>query len=117
MLDRDVDQVSQQSQKRALRGTPAQLLSQKEGVEKHFTIRRDYEADGLQWTLLLPKDADGQVEQVSVAFQGDVLKRLEMTDKFNQTTRFRFTNTQRNPPLDASLFRFEAPPGFDVWER
>ena len=116
LLDRDLDQVSHQSQKRALRGTPAQLLSQKEGVEKHFTIRRDYEADGLQWTLLLPKDADGQVEQVSVAFQGDVLKRLEMTDKFNQTTRFTFSDSRRNPRLAASLFEFKAPPGFDVWE-
>ena len=116
LLDRDLDQVSHQSQKRALRGTPAQLLSQKEGVEKHFTIRRDYEADGLQWTLLLPKDADGQVEQVSVAFQGDVLKRLEMTDKFNQTTRFTFSDNRRNPRLAASLFEFKAPPGFDVWE-
>ena len=116
LLDRDLDQVSHQSQQRALRGTPAQLLSVKGGVERHFSIQRDYEADGLQWTRLIPKDEDSQMEQVSVAFEGDQLKRLEMTDKFNQTTRFRFTNTTRNPRLNASLFKFEAPPGFDVWE-
>jgi outer membrane lipoprotein carrier protein len=117
LLDRELDQVSHQSQKSALRGTPAQLFSGQGGVEKYFSIHRDYEANGLQWTQLIPKDADSQMEQVSIAFDGKQLKRLEMTDKFNQTTRFRFTNTQRNPPLDASLFRFEAPPGFDVWER
>ena len=116
LLDRDLDQVSHQSQQRALRGTPAQLLSVRGGVEKHFSIQRDYEADGLQWTRLIPKDEDSQMEQVSVAFEGNQLKRLEMTDKFNQTTRFRFTNTTRNPRLNASLFKFEAPPGFDVWE-
>ncbi len=116
LLDRDLDQVSHQSQQRALRGTPAQLLSGRGGVEKHFSIQRDYEADGLQWTRLIPKDEDSQMEQVSVAFEGNQLKRLEMTDKFNQTTRFRFTNTTRNPRLNASLFKFEAPPGFDVWE-
>ena len=116
LLDRDLDQVSHQSQQRALRGTPAQLLSDRGGVEKHFSIQRDYEADGLQWTRLIPKDEDSQMEQVSVAFEGNQLKRLEMTDKFNQTTRFRFTNTTRNPRLNASLFKFEAPPGFDVWE-
>jgi outer membrane lipoprotein carrier protein len=116
LLDRELDQVSHQSQKSALRGTPAQLLSGQGGVEKYFSIHRDYEANGLQWTQLIPKDADSQMEQVSIAFEGKQLKRLEMTDKFNQTTRFSFTNTQRNPRLDASLFKFEAPPGFDVWE-
>ena len=116
LLDRDLDQVSHQSQKTALRGTPAQLLSQKESVEQHFTISRDYEANGLQWTLLIPRDKDGQMEQVSVAFKDNQLMRLEMTDKFNQTTRFRFTEARRNPGLEKSLFKFKAPPGFDVWE-
>lgn len=116
LLDRDLDQVSHQSQKRALRGTPAQLLSQKGKVEKHFRIERDFEADGLHWTMLVPKDEDGQMEQVSVAFKGGNLKRLEMIDKFNQTTRFTFTNARRNPRLNSSLFKFKAPPGFDVWE-
>ncbi len=116
LLDRELDQVSHQSQKTALRGTPAQLLSGQGGVEKYFSIHRDYESNGLHWTQLIPKDADSQMEQVSIAFEGKQLKRLEMTDKFNQTTRFRFTNTQRNPRLDASLFDFKAPPGFDVWE-
>lgn len=116
LLDRDLDQVSHQSQKKALRGTPAQLLSQKDRVEKHFTIRRDYESGGLQWTLLIPKDEDGQMEKVSVAFKDGELKRLVMTDKFNQTTRFAFTNARRNPGLKSSLFKFKAPKGFDVWE-
>ena len=116
LLDRELDQVSHQSQKTALRGTPAQLLSGQGSVERHFSIHRDYEANGLQWTQLIPKDEDSQMEQVSVAFDGNQLKRLEMTDKFNQTTRFKFTNPTRNPRLDGALFRFEAPPGFDVWE-
>lgn len=116
LLDRDLDQVSHQSQTTALRGTPAQLLSGKDGVERHFRIHRDYVANGLEWTQLIPKDADSQMEQVSVAFDGNQLRRLEMTDKFNQTTRFRFTNPRRNPQLDSALFKFKAPPGFDVWE-
>jgi outer membrane lipoprotein carrier protein len=116
LLDRELDQVSHQAQKKALRGTPAQLLSQKEKVEKHFRIQRDYDAEGLQWTLLVPKDSEGQVDQVSVAFKDGELKRLVMTDKFNQTTRFKFSNSKRNPKLKGSLFKFKAPAGFDIWE-
>ncbi|MEN8214164.1 MAG: outer membrane lipoprotein chaperone LolA, partial [Pseudomonadota bacterium] len=43
LLDRDLEQVSHQPQKMALRGTPAQLLSQGEKVDKHFRITREYQ--------------------------------------------------------------------------
>ena len=116
LLDRDLEQVSHQPQKIALRGTPAQLLSQGERVDKHFTIVRQYQRDGLEWVALAPVDKDSQVEEVDVAFRDNKLMKLEMMDKLGQHTRFSFSNVQRNPSLSKSLFKFEAPPGYDVWE-
>ena len=116
LLDRDLEQVSHQPQKMALRGTPAQLLSQGEKVDKHFTILREYKRDGLEWMALAPVDKDSQVEEVDVAFLDNKLVKLEMTDKLGQHTRFSFSNVKRNPVLNKSLFKFKAPPGFDVWE-
>ena len=116
LLDRDLEQVSHQPQKMALRGTPAQLLSQGEKVNKHFTILREYKRDGLEWIALAPVDKDSQVEEVDVAFLDNKLVKLEMTDKLGQYTRFSFSNVKRNPVLNKSLFKFKAPPGFDVWE-
>jgi outer membrane lipoprotein carrier protein len=116
LLDRDLEQVSHQPQSMALRGTPAQLLSQGEKVENHFRLAREYRSEGLQWVSLTPLDDDSQVEQVLVAFRGDQLVRLEMVDKLGQYTRFSFSNLKRNPPLSKSLFKFKAPPGYDVWE-
>ncbi len=116
LLDRDLEQVSHQPQKMALRGTPAQLLSQGEKIDKHFTILREYKRDGLEWMALAPVDKDSQIEEVDVAFRDNKLIKLEMTDKLGQYTRFSFSNVQRNPSLSKSLFKFKAPPGFDVWE-
>ena len=116
LLDRDLEQVSHQPQKMALRGTPAQLLSQGESVDKHFTILREYKRDGLEWMALAPVDKDSQVEEVNVAFRDNKLVKLEMTDKLGQYSRFSFSDVKRNPVLKKSLFKFKAPPGFDVWE-
>ena len=116
LLDRDLEQVSHQPQKMALRGTPAQLLSQGERVDKHFTILREYKRDGLEWMALAPVDKDSQIEEVNVAFRDNKLVKLEMADKLGQYTKFSFSNVQRNPSLSKSLFKFKAPPGFDVWE-
>ncbi|MEN8214116.1 MAG: outer-membrane lipoprotein carrier protein LolA, partial [Pseudomonadota bacterium] len=103
-------------QKMALRGTPAQLLSQGEKVDKHFRITREYQREGLQWMLLAPVDTDSQMEEVLVAFRDNNLVKLEMADKLGQYTRFSFSNVKRNPSLSKSLFKFQAPPGYDVWE-
>ena len=65
---------------------------------------------------LAPVDKDSQVEEVDVAFLDNKLVKLEMTDKLGQHTRFSFSNVKRNPVLNKSLFKFKAPPGFDVWE-
>jgi outer membrane lipoprotein carrier protein len=116
LQDRDLEQVSHQPQKMALRGTPAQLLSQGERVDRHFTVLREYQRDELEWMALAPVDKDSQVEEVDVAFRDNKLIKLEMTDKLGQHTRFSFSNVQRNPTLSKSLFKFKAPPGFDVWE-
>jgi outer membrane lipoprotein carrier protein len=37
-----------------------------------------------------------------------------MADNFGQTTRFLFTNVQRNPALDDKLFDFTPPPAIDL---
>ena len=116
LYDRELEQVSHQSEKTALRGTPAQLLSGDGKVGDYFTVTGNFDADGLAWLTLEPRDSETQVEQIRIAFKGNALAELEMDDKFGQTTRFRFSNVSRNPQLDRALFRFEAPPGVDVWD-
>jgi outer membrane lipoprotein carrier protein len=116
LLDREMEQVSHQGQKSALRGTPAQLLSSAGKVESYFTIQDRYTNGDLDWTTLKPKDGDSQMETIRIAFRDRQLSKLEMDDKLGQTIRFNFSGVKRNPGLQSSLFVFQAPKGFDVWE-
>jgi len=64
-----------------------------------------------------PKDEESQFTTVLAGFSGDELRALETTDKFNQITRFDFSDVERNPGLDPKLFVFTPPPGYDLFSQ
>ncbi len=112
--DLDLNQVSHRSQKSALEGTPAQLLSDEAPVEANFDIVEQGEADGLSWIELRPKDKESQFVKVRLGLADNRLQRMEMFDSFGQVTRFIFSDEQRNPDLPKDLFVFTPPPLIDL---
>jgi outer membrane lipoprotein carrier protein len=114
LYDKQLEQVSHRSQKTALEGTPAQLLSSTGPLEEHFEIKDIGVQAGFNWVELLPKDQDSQFRSVRLALTEQRLLRMEMADNFGQTTRFEFTHMQRNPQLDDGLFDFTPPPAVDL---
>lgn len=117
LYDPELEQVSHQSQKDALRGTPALLLSDDSPVTNHFEVIDLGLKDGLDWLELIPKLKDSEIVKIQVAFDGQYLDRFEMVDAFGQVTRFLFSRVQRNPHLTPELFRFEPPPAVDILGR
>ncbi len=105
--DLDLNQVSHQSQAKALRGTPALLLANAEPIETHFTTRSLASSDGRDWVELLPKDPETEVVRIELGFKGDRLESLIMADSFGQETRLNFSRIEANPPLDSNLFRID----------
>jgi outer membrane lipoprotein carrier protein len=112
--DIELEQVSHRSQKAALVGTPAQVLSDQAPITEHFQVNDLGEVDGLNWVELLPKGKESQFASLRLALIDNRLQRIEMIDNFGQTTRFVFDNLQRNPSLEASLFTFKPPPLIDM---
>ncbi len=115
--DPDLEQVSVQFQRKALRGTPAQLLSGRDPVENSFEISDGGRADGLTWVRLVPRSSDSQFETIRLGFADGELRRMEMTDKFGQQTRFRFFDIRHNPRFDSTFFRFEPPENVDLYNQ
>lgn len=111
----DLEQVTQQGQERALRGTPALLLVGDEPMEKHFEATEVGKHLGMEWIELIPRDPEGHFERIQMAFLGGELNRMEMRDRYGQITRFRFFGLQRNKALDPDLFKFESTDGYDVF--
>jgi len=114
--DIELDQISHQSQAKALDGTPAQLLASDEPIERHFAILPWNPDDGRDWVELQPKDADGQIKRIRIGFVGKDLDTLLMEDNFGQLTRFSFSGTKRNLKLDSHLFKMESPIGGNFLE-
>ncbi len=113
MHDAELNQVTHRSQKRILDGTPAQLLASREPPEKYFHISDFDRDDHRTWAELVPKTQDTDVAKLHIAFVDGELDTLLMEDRFGQLTRFIFTDVNRNPQLQFSMFRFERPPGAD----
>lgn len=114
LYDEELDQVSHQSQSRALKGTPAQLLVETSPLERYFEIS-DLDRDGdLSWVRLRPLAQESEFTQILLGLADNQLQELEMMDQFGQTTYFRFRDIERNREIDPELFVFRAPPGIDV---
>ncbi len=117
LVEPDLEQVSQRSQKAALRGTPAGLLAEKADLDRDFEVEELGVHQGIAWLRLVPRDEESPFEQILVGLDEKGLARLEMADRYGQVTDFRFHDLQRNPELPDRLFRFEPPPGYDILDQ
>jgi outer membrane lipoprotein carrier protein len=105
--DLDLNQVSHESQERALRGTPALLLADDEPIERQFTTKPVDSTDGRDWLELTPKATDSDIAKIELGFGKTGIESMIMEDSFGQTTRLNFSDIKRNPRLDAGLFKVD----------
>ncbi len=112
--DVELEQVSHRSQREALKGTPALLLSDTSPVGRYFDTRELGKKEGLIWVELLPKQKDVQFNHLRLGLADHELRRMEMSDSFGQVTRFVFSNIARNTELQDELFIFDPPSGLDL---
>jgi outer membrane lipoprotein carrier protein len=115
IIERDLEQVTQVPQRRALRGTPAIVLMGEGRLDNEFEVVDIGDSQGLAWAELIPRDEESQFVRILLAFDEETLRRMEMSDKFGQISRFRFFDVIRNPELDPELFEWDRPPGYDVF--
>jgi len=116
IFDIDLDQVIVKSMKKALGNTPAVLLSGSADLSDQFNIsdyQTDTKSDQLDWVELKPKDEEAGFQLLRLGFAPD-LQQMVLLDAFGQETRIQFSQLQRNPNIDPTLFQFVPPAGVDV---
>lgn len=112
--DQELNQVTTKKLGQALGSTPAAILAGDNSLEKNFTLQDDGAADGMEWVEARPRADDSSFERIRMGFSGGQLKAMVLHDNFGQTTSLNFLQMERNPSLDAGLFRFVPPKGADV---
>ena len=114
VYDKDLNQVVVRKLDVALGATPAALLAGDNALEKNFTLTAAGASDGIEFVDAAPKTAESQFTRVRIGFRDNLPRRMELTDAFGQITTLEFASVERNPSLDATLFRFDVPQGADV---
>lgn len=115
VFDKDLDQVTVREQANAINSTPASILTEGFGaVEKEFDTSFAGESQGVKWVLFTPKNPNSEYGSIRLGFADDVLKVVQIADKFDQLTYLEFENLQLNVDLDEAVFSFVPPEGVDV---
>lgn len=114
LYDADLAQVTIRPAADSLAGSPALLLSGRSDLKAEYNIADGGDSDGLGWSRLTPKGADGDFRELRAGIAGGELRRMLLIDRLGQTTRLDFEHIEKNPRIDPATFRFTAPPGVDV---
>ncbi len=114
IYDRDLNQVIVRKLDVALGANPAALLAGDNALERNFDLTDVGAPGGLDWILAKPKASDSGFEYVKIGFRDNLPRAMELKDAFGNVTTLTFGTFERNPTLDAALFRFTPPPGADV---
>ncbi len=114
VYDADLNQVTVRKLTSALGATPAALIAGNADIEQSFEFTDTGEAGGLQWLDAKPREKDAGFERIRMGFGLAGIDAMELVDQFGQTTLLKFTHLQRNPALEAGLFRFSPPKGADL---
>ncbi len=97
----------------AFGSSPAALLAGGD-LDKTFELRDAGAADGFEFVEATPKQSDASFSRIRIGLRDNLPLSMEIHDSFGQITLLRFTQFERNPALDAGLFRFVPPKGADV---
>ena len=116
LYDKDLNQVTVKKVAAALPASPASILFGGNEFERDFVVSEAGTRDGVEWLKAVPRAKDSQFERIEIGFRDGVPVAMVLADSFGQVSRLAFVRFERNPRLDAQLFRFVPPPGADVLE-
>jgi len=113
--ERDLAQVTVKPVGEALSSTPIVLLSgDAAALHAAFDIAAAPRRDNLDWVTVKPRSAAADFSRAELAFRGNTLARMVISDKLGQTVTLQFGRSTRNATPKPDELVFKVPPGVDV---
>ena len=117
LYDVDLNQASSRRQQEVLGNTPAALLAAAADLKalgKVFELTSVASQDGTNWVQAVPRQRDGQLQQVRIGFKSGQLAALDIHDSFGQRSLMTFGAIDAQPGFKAGHFRFTPPAGASI---
>ena len=115
VYDPDLEQVTVRAQGVEEQNSPLAALIDPSRLDRDFTVEEGGSADGLEWLVLKPKQADNaSFETARLGFDATGLARMEVVDALGQRTEIAFSAWKKNPAFDKGTFTYTPPKGIDV---
>ncbi|PTU30816.1 outer membrane lipoprotein chaperone LolA [Stenotrophobium rhamnosiphilum] len=113
--DNDLSQVTVRPVDATLRGTPADLLSQKATLSDGFNIEDGGMDGGNRLIRLKPKSQDSDFKAIELWLgAGGAPTRMKFLDQLGGNTDVSFSQIVTNKKIDDAQFRFTPPKGVEV---
>ncbi len=115
VYDVDLDQVTVKPMASGLASAPIMILMRKNEIAAEFKISEVGQRKFLYWVELEPKSQDMDYTNVYIGIEDDVVKAMELRDKFGQSTQIVFENLRLDVVHNPMTFKFVPPAGVDVF--
>lgn len=115
VFDPDLEQVTVRPQGVEEQNSPLAALIDPGRLDRDFAVQDAGQADGLDWLLLKPKQAENaSFQQARLGFDGNGLAKMQVVDALGQRTEIAFSGWKKNPGFARDTFRYTPPKGVDV---
>lgn len=114
LYDVDLEQVTVRRQADEEAQSPLVVLTDPASLDARYTVSEAGRRDGLDWLRLEPKHGDDGFREALLGLGDGGLERMRLEDSLGGRNEIRFSGWQRNPDLEAALFRFLPPDGVDL---
>lgn len=117
IYDPDLDQATYQPVREQILQSPAMILAQpKTALAQSYEVTRATN-DDLTAYRLFPTHPDAVFSDMTLLFEDGVIQEIRLSDNLGQDTRITLSNVKTGVDIDASRFKFEPPPGTDVFQQ
>ncbi len=112
--DPDLAQATRRPLAAAIRGTPAELLAARDGLQRLLARFRVTLGERPGEVVLTPRGPDGSFQRVRLGFSGRMLTRMVLVDRLGQRTELLFHDPVRNGTPPPGAFDIQLPPDVDL---
>ncbi len=115
IYDVELDQVTVKPMDESLSSAPIMLLMKQSDVGEQFRVSEVGQRKFLYWVELESQAPDLEFTHIYIGLEDGNVRAMEMRDRFGQSTQIVFENLRTGVIHDPRTFRFEPPPGVDVY--